>query len=290
MNPPISFEFFPPQTPEGQSKLAQTRERLQALGPEYFSVTYGAGGSTQERTFEIVDAIHREGHAVAPHLSCIGATAQSIRTILQRYRQLGIRRIVALRGDLPSGMAQAGSFSHALDLVQFIREETQDWFHITVAAYPEWHPQSDGPRADLRHFCAKMAAGADAAITQFFFNADAYAHFVDVAHTAGVTQPIIPGVMPIGSFSRLARFADSCGAEIPRWMRKKFEGYGDDSASIRAFGLDVMTALCLRLLAFGAPGLHFYTLNQAALCEEILRRLGWTARCAGTPDAQGTSG
>ncbi|MCX8086756.1 MAG: methylenetetrahydrofolate reductase [NAD(P)H] [Rhodocyclaceae bacterium] len=274
MKPEISFEFFPPQTSEGIEKLRVTRAQLALAKPAFFSVTYGAGGSTRERTLDIVSEIAAEGVAACPHLSCIGATRESIRAQLAHYRARGIRRIVALRGDLPSGMADPGEFRYANELVAFIRAETGDWFHIEVAAYPEWHPQAKNPREDLLNFKRKVEAGANSAITQFFYNADAYVHFVAEARALGVTIPIVPGIMPIGSFSKLARFADASGAELPRWMRKKFESFGDDAESIRAFGLDVVTELCQRLLALGAPGLHFYTLNQAALSLEILRRLG----------------
>jgi methylenetetrahydrofolate reductase (NADPH) len=272
--PEISFEFFPPQSTEGLDKLRAVRAKLAAAGPTFFSVTYGAGGSTRERTFDIVMEIAAEGHAAAPHLSCIGSTRESIRKILHDYRDHGIRRLVALRGDLPSGMADAGEFRYANELVEFIRQETGDTFRIEVAAYPEWHPQARNPREDLANFKRKVDAGADAAITQFFYNADAYAHFVAEARALGVSIPIVPGIMPIASFSKLARFADSSGAEIPRWMRKKFESFGDDADSIRAFGLDVVTELCQRLVELGAPGLHFYTLNQSALSLEIVNRLG----------------
>lgn len=274
MHTEISFEFFPPQTTEGVAKLRAARARLAEVGPTFFSVTYGAGGSTREYTRDIIMEMIAEGHAAAPHLSCIGSTRAGIRNILHDYRDHGIRRIVALRGDLPSGMADTGEFRYANELVEFIRAETGDTFRIEVAAYPEWHPQARTPREDLLNFKRKVAAGADSAITQFFYNADAYAHFVDEARALGIDIPIVPGIMPIGSFSKLARFADSCGAEIPRWMRRKFESYGDDADSIRAFGLDVVTDLCRRLLDLGAPGLHFYTLNQAALPLEIVRRLG----------------
>ncbi len=274
MKPEISCEFFPPQTAEGLEKLRATRARLAALAPSFFSVTYGAGGSTRERTFDIIMEIAAEGIAACPHLSCIGSTRENIRKILHDYRDHGIRRIVALRGDLPSGMADVGEFRYANELVAFIRQETGDWFHIEVAAYPEWHPQAKSPREDLLNFKRKVEAGANSAITQFFYNADAYAHFVSEARALGITIPIVPGIMPIGSFAKLARFADASGAEIPRWMRKKFESFGDDTDSIRAFGLDVVTELCDRLLALGAPGLHFYTLNQAGLTLEILRWLG----------------
>ena len=274
MKPEISIEFFPPQTPEGIDKLRATRARLAELKPAFFSVTYGAGGSTRERTFSIVKEIAGEGFDAAPHLSCIGSTRDSIREILADYKAAGIRRIVALRGDLPSGMAEAGEFRYANELVEFIRAETGDTFRIEVAAYPEWHPQARTPQDDLAAFARKARAGANSAITQYFYNADAYFHFVDEARAAGVGIPIVPGIMPIAGFSKLARFSDACGAEIPRWMRRKFESFGDDADSIRAFGLDVVTELCQRLLAGGAPGLHFYCMNQAALTTEICRRLG----------------
>ncbi len=270
----LSVEFFPPQTPEGAEKLRATWTKLAALKPAFFSVTFGAGGSTQDRTFDTVAEIRAAGLPAAPHLSCIGSTRERIREILQRYRDAGIRRIVALRGDLPSGMAEPGELRHANELVEFIRKETGDWFRIEIAAYPEYHPQARNPGEDLANFKRKADAGADAAITQFFYNADAYEHFVANARKAGVSIPIIPGIMPIASFSKLSRFADNCGAEIPRWMRKQFEGYGDDAASIRAYGLDVVTELCERLIKGGAPGLHFYTLNQASLTTDIVRRLG----------------
>jgi methylenetetrahydrofolate reductase (NADPH) len=274
MNPEISFEFFPPQSADGLDKLRAVRAKLAAVGPSFFSVTYGAGGSTRERTFDVIMEIAAEGHVAAPHLSCIGSTRTGIREILDTYRANGIRRLVALRGDLPSGMADAGEFRYANELVEFIRAETGDTFRIEVAAYPEWHPQAKNPREDLLAFKRKVAAGADSAITQFFYNADAYAHFVAESRALGITIPIVPGIMPIGSFSKLARFADNSGAEIPRWMRKKFESFGDDSDSIRAFGLDMVTELCQRVIELGAPGLHFYTLNQSVLSLEVVRRLG----------------
>jgi methylenetetrahydrofolate reductase (NADPH) len=273
----LSVEFFPPQTPEGAEKLRTVWTRLSPLKPAFFSVTFGAGGSTQDRTYETVEEIRAAGLPAAPHLSCIGSTKARVREILQRYQAVGIHRIVALRGDLPSGMAEPGELRHANELVEFIRAETGDWFHIEVAAYPEYHPQAKSPRDDLLNFKRKADAGANAAITQFFFNADAYEHFVADARAAGVTIPIIPGIMPVASFSKLSRFADTCGAEIPRWMRKQFESYGDDAASIRAYGLDVVTSLCERLIKAGAPGLHFYTLNQAGLTTEIVNRLGLRA-------------
>ncbi len=269
----ISVEFFPPQTPEGVEKLRATRAKLAELKPEFFSVTYGAGGSTRERTFAIVREIAAEGLSAAPHLSCIGSTRESIRAILDEYRSENIRRIVALRGDLPSGTGDAGEFRYANELVEFIRAETGDHFTLEVAAYPEWHPQARSPEDDLAAFVKKVKAGANSAITQYFYNADAYFHFVDAVRAKGVDIPIVPGIMPISGFSKLARFSDACGAEIPRWMRKKFEGFGDDADSIKAFGLDVVTELCEKLLAGGAPGLHFYCMNQAALTTEICKRL-----------------
>ena len=269
----ISIEFFPPQTPEGVEKLRATRAKLAELKPEFFSVTYGAGGSTRERTFAIVREIAAEGLSAAPHLSCIGSTRESIRAILDEYKAENIRRIVALRGDLPSGTGDAGEFRSANELVDFIRRETGDHFTLEVAAYPEWHPQARSPADDLAAFVKKVKAGANSAITQYFYNADAYFHFVDSVRKQGVDIPIVPGIMPISGFSKLARFSDACGAEIPRWMRRKFEGFGDDADSIKAFGLDVVTELCERLLAGGAPGLHFYCMNQAALTTEICKRL-----------------
>lgn len=269
----ISIEFFPPQTPEGVDKLRTTRAKLAELKPEFFSVTYGAGGSTPERTFAIVREIAAEGLSAAPHLSCIGSTRESIRAILDEYKAENIGRIVALRGDLPSGTGDAGEFRYANELVEFIRTETGDTFSIEVAAYPEWHPQARSPEDDLAAFVKKVKAGANSAITQYFYNADAYFHFVDAVRRQGVDIPIVPGIMPISGFSKLARFSDACGAEIPRWMRKKFEGFGDDADSIKAFGLDVVTELCDKLLAGGAPGLHFYCMNQAALTTEICKRL-----------------
>ena len=269
----FSFEFFPPATPEGAQKLSATRERLAQLRPKFFSVTYGAGGSTRERTLQAVLDIQAAGQSVAPHVSCIGSTRESIRQTLATYSAHGIRHLVALRGDLPSGTADAGEFHYANELVAFIRAETGDAFHIEVACYPEYHPQAASPGADMVNFKRKIDAGADSAITQYFFNADSYYHFVDAAAAAGIEVPIVPGIMPILSFSKIARFSDACGAEIPRWIRRKMESFGDDVSSIRAFGLDVVTQLCADLLAHGAPGLHFYTLNQAALTTTIWRRL-----------------
>lgn len=273
MQTELSIEFFPPQTAEGAAKLALERAKLAELKPAFFSVTYGAGGSTQERTYDTVFQIQSEGHDAAPHLSCIGSTKAGIREILERYQSKGIRRLVALRGDLPSGTGDAGELRFANDLVEFVRKETGDWFHIEVAAYPEWHPQAKSPKDDLLNFKRKVDAGADSAITQYFYNADAYFHFVDEVRALGVEIPIVPGIMPIGSFFKLARFSDACGADIPRWMRKKFESFGDDTESVRAFGLDVVTELCERLLAGGAPGLHFYSMNSAALTAEVWNRL-----------------
>ena len=270
----LSIEFFPPQTGEGMANLRATVTRLAVLKPEFFSVTYGAGGSTRERTLATVMEIAAEGHSAAPHVSCVGSTRDGIRDMLATFGERGIRRIVALRGDLPSGMADAGEFRYANELVAFIRAETGARFHIEVAAYPEWHPQARSPREDLLNFKRKVDAGADSAITQYFYNADAYEHFVDQARALGIVVPIVPGIMPIGSFSKLARFSDACGAEIPRWMRRKFESFGDDAESIRAFGLDVVTQLCQRLIARGAPGLHFYSMNQAGLTLELCKRLG----------------
>ncbi len=270
----LSIEFFPPQSAEGADKLRLVRQRLAVLKPEFFSVTFGAGGSTQERTFETVFDIQREGHPAAPHLSCIGSTRPYIREILERYRAAGIRRIVALRGDLPSGVGTPGELRYANELVEFIRAETGEHFHVEVAAYPEYHPQAKSPRDDLLAFKRKVDAGADSAITQYFYNIDAYLHFRDECAALGVDVPIVPGIMPIVSFSKLARFSDACGAELPRWMRRKFEAFGDDSDSIKAFGLDVVSQLCEKLIAAGAPGLHFYSMNQASATLAICERLG----------------
>ena len=269
----LSFEFFPPQTAEGVEKLRVARGKLAQLSPEFFSVTFGAGGSTREHTRDIVLEIKDEGLEVAPHISCIASTHDSIRSMLNVYREHGIGRLVALRGDLPSGMARAGAFRFASELVAFVRSEFGDAFRIEVAAYPEYHPQSRSAQEDLQNFKRKVEAGADSAITQYFFNADAYYHFREQCEAMGVTIPIVPGIMPIGKFHQLARFSDACGAEIPRWIRSKLEGFGDDTASIKAFGLDVVTQLCERLLRHGAPGLHFYTMNQAEAVSTICRRL-----------------
>jgi methylenetetrahydrofolate reductase (NADPH) len=271
---PVSFEFFPPNTPVGSDKLKTVVQELSAAQPEFFSVTYGAGGSTREKTLATVSAIAAMGHEAAPHLSCVGSTREGISEILATYRAQNIHRLVALRGDLPSGTATAGDFRYASELVSFIREtQGKDWF-IEVAAYPEYHPQQRYAKRDLQHFADKMRAGADSAITQFFFNPDAYFHFVDEVRALGVTAPIVPGIMPFHNFARIAQFAARDGIEIPRWVAMKMEGYMDDTASIRAFGLEVITKLCERLIAGGAPSIHFYTLNQSALALEICRRLG----------------
>jgi methylenetetrahydrofolate reductase (NADPH) len=275
MTPSLSFELFPPQTPEGIEKLRATVTDLARLGPEFFSVTYGAGGSTRERTLGVVDDLVGLRRDVAPHMSCVGATRASVRELLERYRGQGIRRLVALRGDLPSGMVEVGEFRYAADLVGFVRTETGDWFHIEVAAYPEVHPQARSADDDLRNFVRKVKAGASAAITQYFFNPDAYWRFVAEVRAQGVDIPIVPGIMPITRFTQLARFSDACGAEIPRWIRRRLEGFGDDTASVRAFGLDVVATLCEDLLAEGAPGLHFYTLNQSGPVTALWDRLGF---------------
>ena len=269
----FSIEFFPPKTAEGTEKLRATRAKLAELQPKYFSVTFGAGGTTQQGTLDTVLDIRKEGYDAAPHLSCVGGSRESIRDILQQYQANDIRRLVALRGDLPSGYGMGGEFRHANDLVEFIRAETGNWFHIEVAAYPEMHPQARSPQDDLQNFVRKMNAGANAAITQYFYNADAYFRFVDEAQKAGVTAPIVAGIMPITNSSQLLRFSEMCGAEIPRWVRLKLASFGDDTASIKAFGLDVVSSMCERLLAGGAPGLHFYSLNQAAATTAIWQRL-----------------
>jgi methylenetetrahydrofolate reductase (NADPH) len=270
----FSFEFFPPKTPEGKARLRATWQQLAQLKPRFFSCTFGAGGSTQQGTLDTVLEIRTAGHEAAPHLSCVASSKAEIAEILAHYKDNGIRHIVALRGDLPSGVASSGELHHANDLVSFIRETTGDWFNIEVACYPEYHPQTRNPDDEIHNFKRKIDAGANAAITQYFYNPDAYFRFVDDCEAAGIEVPIVPGIMPIGNFSQLARFSDACGAEIPRWMRIKLEGYRDDTASIRSFGLDVVTALCDKLLAAGAPGLHFYTLNQAGAVSTIWQRLG----------------
>lgn len=270
----FSFEFFPPKTLEGIDKLRTTWQDLSRLQPKFFSVTYGAGGSTRERTFEVVQEINAAGLVAAPHLSCVGSSRRDIAEILSTYRNAGIRKIVALRGDLPSGSVGLGEIRYASELVEFIRAETGEWFDIAVACYPEVHPQARNALDDLQQFKRKALAGANTAITQYFYNADAYFRFVDACEAIGLALPIVPGIMPIGNFSQLARFSDACGAEIPRWLRLKLQGYGDDTASIRSLGLDVVSALCDRLLSQGAPGLHFYTMNQSNLTTAIWQRLG----------------
>ncbi|MBV0880899.1 methylenetetrahydrofolate reductase [NAD(P)H] len=276
-----SIELFPPKTPEGAQKLRATRAELAQLKPRYFSVTFGAGGSTQSGTRDTVLEIASEGHEAAPHLSCIGRNRDELRAMLAEYQANGIKRVVALRGDLPSGYgmldASSGEFAYASQLIEFIRKETGDWFHIETAAYPEVHPQARSAQDDLRYFAGKIQAGADSAITQYFYNPDAYFRFVEDAAKLGVTAPIVPGIMPIMNYTQLMRFSDMCGAEIPRWIRLKLAGFGDDTVSLKAFGLDVVTQLCEKLLAGGAPGLHFYTLNQAGATREIWGRLGLSA-------------
>lgn len=272
--PLCSLEFFPPKTAEGAAKLRAARREFAPLRPAFCSVTYGAGGSTREGTLATVLEIRAEGLEGVPHLSCIGSTREGLREVLDQYRSAGIRHLIALRGDLPSGSVDAGELHYASDLVAFVRAETGDRFRIDVAAYPEVHPQARNPDQDLAHFRRKIDAGADSAITQYFFNPDAYWHFVDTCAAHGISIPIVPGIMPVSSFTKLARFSDTCGAEIPRWIRRRLEGYGDDIASIRAFGIEVVTRMCAGLLERGAPGLHFYTLNQAGLTAEIWRRLG----------------
>jgi len=270
----FSFEFFPPKTAEGKEKLRATWKQLGQLKPRFFSCTYGAGGSTREGTLETVLEIRAAGFDAAPHISCVASSRADLKTQLEKYKSHGIRHIVALRGDLPSGLAASGELRYANELVQFVREATGDWFHIEVACYPEYHPQTRSAADEIRNFKRKIDAGANSAITQYFYNRDAYYRFVDECEAAGITLPIVPGVMPIGNFAQLARFSDACGAEIPRWLRFKMESFRDDSAAIRACGLDVVTRLCDDLLAAGAPGLHFYTLNQAALTTAIWQRLG----------------
>ena len=271
---PVSFEFFPPKTPEGIEKLRTVRQQLYALQPQFCSVTYGAGGSTQDGTLQAVQSILDEGQQGASHFTCVGASRDSVREKLALFQSIGVRRLVALRGDLPSGYGSMGEFRYAADLVAFIRAETGDRFHLEVAAYPEMHPQARSPEADLQAYAAKVKAGANSAITQFFFSTDAYFRFVDEAHKLGADVPVVPGIMPIINASGLLRFADSCGAEVPRWIRLRLQGFGDDTASIKAFGLDVVTSLCEQLRQRGVPGLHFYTMNQSATTLELCRRLG----------------
>ena len=275
-NAPIySFEFFPPKTAEGVRKLEATSQTLAALKPGFFSVTFGAGGSTRDRTFEtVIDIREKSGIEVAPHLSCVSSTRENIHEILNAYRDEGIRHMVALRGDIPSGAVVAGEFRYANELVSFIREKTGDHFHIEVAAYPEYHPQASSPDRDFANFQRKVKAGANSAITQYFYNADAFFRFTDHCAAAGIDIPVVPGIMPITNYHQLARFSDNCGAEIPRWVRKRLEAYGEDLESIRAFGEEVVTSLCARLVEQGVPGLHFYTLNRMEPSIAIWKNLG----------------
>lgn len=273
---PLSFEFFPTRTEEGRRKLGITRKQLRQYQPDFFSCTYGAGGATREGTLQTVGDILADGLTAAPHLACIGASREEMIGLLRTYQDMGIHHVVALRGDIPSGVGLGHQgLRYANELVTLIREVFADWFHIEVAAYPEFHPQARSAEDDISHFVRKCQAGADSAITQYFFNADSYFWFVDEAQSRGVDIPIIPGIMPIASFAKLARFSETCGAEIPRWLRLKLQSYADDTASIKALGLDVVTQLCERLLTQGAPSLHFYTLNQAGLVSTICQRLGY---------------
>lgn len=270
----FSFEFYPPKTAEGKARLRETWKQLAQLKPRFFSCTYGAGGSTRDGTLDTVLEIRAAGHEAAPHISCVASSREDIRAQLERYKSHGIRHVVALRGDLPSGLASIGELRYANELVAYIRETTGDWFHIEVACYPEYHPQTRAASDEIRNFKRKIDAGANAAITQYFFSADPYFRFIDECEAAGIRIPIVPGIMPIANFAQLARFSDACGAEIPRWLRFRLESFRDDSASIRALGLDIVTRLCDDLLRAGAPGLHFYTLNQAGLTSTIWQRLG----------------
>ena len=274
MGLPLSIEFFPPKTPEGAEKLRAVRQKLYALKPEFCSVTYGAGGSTQEGTLQTVQAILDEGQQGASHFTCVGASRESVREKLALFQSMGVKRLVALRGDLPSGYGSGGEFRYASDLVAFIRAETGEHFKLAVAAYPEYHPQARSPEADIDAFAAKVRAGADVGITQYFFNADAYFRYVDELRRRGVDTPIVPGIMPITNSTQLLRFSDACGAEVPRWIRLRLQAFGDDAAAIKDFGADVVAALCERLRAGGAPSLHFYTLNQSVATLEVCRRLG----------------
>lgn len=275
MNTNISFEFFPPKTPEGIAKLREARAQLAQFNPKFFSVTFGAGGSTRDRTMDTVFEIQAEGYEAAPHISCISSSKQEIKDLLTAYQAKGICRLVTLRGDIPSGEVSAGDFRYASELVSFIRQETGDAFQIEVAAYPEFHPEARSPSSDLKHFKQKVDAGANAAITQYFYNADAYFRFIEQTTALGINIPIIPGVMPIYNYTQLSRFSDVCGADIPRWLRLRLEDYGDDLASLRALGQDVVTELCQKLVDGGAPGLHFYTLNQAGIISNIMKNIGF---------------
>lgn len=269
----LSFEFFPPKTAEGMDKLRETRTQLAKFNPEFYSVTFGAGGSTRDRTMDTVLEIQREGFQAAPHISCISSSKDEIRDLLHAYQAQGINRLVALRGDIPSGEVSAGDFRYASELVQFIRGETGNHFHIEVAAYPEFHPEARTPAADLQNLKRKVDAGANSAITQYFYNADAYFRFVEQCDALGIAIPIVPGIMPIYNITQLARFSSICGAEIPRWLKMRLEEYGDDMVSLRAFGIDVVSELCDTLLAWGAPSLHFYTLNQAGTISNIIHNI-----------------
>jgi methylenetetrahydrofolate reductase (NADPH) len=271
---PISFEFFPPKTADGIANLRETRAQLAAFKPEFFSVTFGAGGSTTDRTKETVFDIQAEGHSAAPHISCISSSKDEIRELLTAYKTHGIKRLVTLRGDVPSGEVSVGDFKYATELVKFIRQETDDWFHLEVAAYPEFHPEALSAAKDIANFKRKIEAGANSAITQYFFNADAYFRFVESCQQMNISVPIVPGIMPIYNYTQLARFSDICGAEIPRWLRLRLEAYADDMPSLRALGVDVVSELCARLLAAGAPSLHFYTLNQAGVISNIIQNIG----------------
>lgn len=273
----ISFEFFPPKTAEGIAKLREARKQLALLKPKFFSVTFGAGGSTRDRTLETVLEIQNEGYEAAPHISCISSSRDEIADLLKQYRNNNIRHLVALRGDIPSGEVSIGDFRYANELVEYIRQESGGWFEIEVAAYPEFHPESSSASSDFKHFKAKVEAGADSAITQYFYNTDAYFRFVDQCLAAGINVPIVPGVMPIYNFTQLSRFSSVCGADIPRWLRLRLQDYGDDMPSLRAFGMDVVTELSAKLIEGGAPGLHFYTLNQAGIISTILQRLSLPA-------------
>ena len=270
---PISFEFFPPKTPDGIANLREARTQLATFKPEFFSVTFGAGGSTRDRTMESVYEIQAEGHQAAPHISCISSSKEEIRELLTAYKAKGIKRLVTLRGDVPSGEVSVGDFKYAAELVAFIRKETGDWFHIEVAAYPEFHPEAISAAKDIANFKRKVEAGANSAITQYFYNADAYFRFIDTCKKEGIDVPVVPGIMPIYNYTQLARFSNICGAEIPRWLRLRLEAYEDDLPSLRAFGTDVVSELCATLLGAGAPSLHFYTLNQAGVISNIIKNI-----------------
>lgn len=273
-NTPLSFEFFPPKTEKGIANLRETRSKLATFQPEFYSVTFGAGGSTRDRTMDAVFEIQEEGYQAAPHISCISSSEEEIVALLNAYKDKGIKRLVVLRGDVPSGEVSAGDFKYAVDLVSFIRQESGDWFHIEVAAYPEFHPESFSPSSDVANFKKKIDAGANSAITQYFYNADAYFQFLETCDKAGIRTPIVPGIMPIYNYTQLARFSGVCGAEIPRWLRLRLEAYGEDLPSLRAFGIDVISALCEKLMAAGVPGFHFYTLNQAGAISTIINNAG----------------